>query len=54
MVNPICRCGHYRSIHNFFDNGDSFCTDYTKHKYRSCKCKGYKLDNLRYLEQLSD
>ena len=51
-VNLICQCGHYRSIHYFFEYGGSYCTDRTKSKW--CHCCEFKQDNLRYLEQLSE
>ncbi len=44
MADPICLCGHYKSIHEFaMYSVSSFCTE-------CYKCKEYKLDNLRYLE----
>jgi len=47
MADPICTCGHYKSIHEFaIFSTNSFCTE-------CYGCKVYKLDNLRYLELAS-
>lgn len=52
MADPICLCGHYKSIHYFHDlSTTSFCTDMNKVTHRTCPCREYRLDNLRFLEQ---
>lgn len=46
MTDKICKCGHYKAIHYFYEwSADSICTEGPK-----CKCREFQLDNLRYLE----
>lgn len=61
-LNNICICGHNREIHNpsyskakMWDNDiyiqDACYVGFDDH--RPCNCYQFKLDNLKYLEQLS-
>jgi len=55
LSDNICICGHSRYVHTAYvidpDNIDA-CAAYIDRLF--CVCNKFKLDNLRYLEQLSD
>ena len=46
--NYFCECGHVKRRHEG-DDYMEWCAEYYTPK-GPCQCKGFKLDNLRYLE----
>lgn len=57
LPSPFCVCGHYKNIHAS-EEGYT-CTMVVEHHkngvyYSQCYCNEFKMDNLRYLEQLSE
>jgi hypothetical protein len=51
-VRYYCICGHEEPIHRWW--GSSVCWTKDKTGALICSCWGFKLDNLRYLEELSN
>lgn len=47
-MNNICNCGHIRQAH-YFGKGYSPCL---VHNGTWCSCDEFKLDNLRFLEDV--
>ena len=46
-----CECGHERAAHFYLSGPCSYVRfPFSKKEREECRCKEFKLDNLRYLE----
>ncbi len=56
-LNYVCRCGHVKRLHEGDDYSEYCTADISKDDKifgLHCLCNGYVVDNLKYLEKLSD
>lgn len=61
LDNPLCLCGHHQGLHiinchwEYTEFKDPNIHDpFSMKSYMFCKCDGFKLDNLSYIEELAE
>ncbi len=52
----VCLCGHFQDKHNFKSDNNIYCNDCLLSLWipHDSICKGYKQDNLKFLEAKND
>lgn len=55
MVNQMCICGHGQDAHEYAMKPHCAILIHKRNKLTAdrCSCEAFKLDNLKYLEELS-